>query len=310
MTTQAPNDCERMTVPEILKELELCTGRFPRRAMQQAVEQREAITPDLLRLLEEVAASPQSFAERKDYMLHIFAMFLLAQFREKRAYRPLITMFSAPGEIPFELAGDTVTEGLRQILASVYDGDPEPLRHLVEDGNVNEYVRAAAMETFVVLMVSNQMMRDDVVAYFRELFHGKLERTPAQPWNWLVSTVADLPAPELLEEVRTAYANRLVEEFFADLPSIEAELLKPGPPDRRGYEIITDAVAEMATWACFREKKPWSMNPKEPVSPPVATHPPQPRPPSATPVRRVKVGRNEPCPCGSGKKYKRCCGNN
>ncbi|MGH8058650.1 MAG: SEC-C metal-binding domain-containing protein, partial [Candidatus Entotheonellia bacterium] len=29
-----------------------------------------------------------------------------------------------------------------------------------------------------------------------------------------------------------------------------------------------------------------------------------------TPVRREgrKIGRNEPCPCGSGKKYKRCCG--
>jgi hypothetical protein len=26
------------------------------------------------------------------------------------------------------------------------------------------------------------------------------------------------------------------------------------------------------------------------------------------PVRSVKIGRNEPCPCGSGKKYKRCCG--
>jgi uncharacterized protein len=28
-------------------------------------------------------------------------------------------------------------------------------------------------------------------------------------------------------------------------------------------------------------------------------------------VRRAepKVGRNEPCPCGSGKKFKRCCGN-
>ena len=28
-------------------------------------------------------------------------------------------------------------------------------------------------------------------------------------------------------------------------------------------------------------------------------------------VRREeeKVGRNEPCPCGSGKKYKKCCGN-
>jgi uncharacterized protein len=23
---------------------------------------------------------------------------------------------------------------------------------------------------------------------------------------------------------------------------------------------------------------------------------------------KPKVGRNEPCPCGSGKKYKKCCG--
>ena len=27
------------------------------------------------------------------------------------------------------------------------------------------------------------------------------------------------------------------------------------------------------------------------------------------PVQRApKIGRNDPCPCGSGKKYKRCCG--
>ena len=25
-------------------------------------------------------------------------------------------------------------------------------------------------------------------------------------------------------------------------------------------------------------------------------------------VRDKKIGRNEPCPCGSGKKYKKCCG--
>jgi preprotein translocase subunit SecA len=29
----------------------------------------------------------------------------------------------------------------------------------------------------------------------------------------------------------------------------------------------------------------------------------------ATPVRTgPKVGRNDPCPCGSGKKHKQCCG--
>ena len=25
-------------------------------------------------------------------------------------------------------------------------------------------------------------------------------------------------------------------------------------------------------------------------------------------VKEVKIGRNDPCPCGSGKKYKNCCG--
>jgi SEC-C motif-containing protein len=35
-----------------------------------------------------------------------------------------------------------------------------------------------------------------------------------------------------------------------------------------------------------------------------------PEPPEHVPFRRAspKVGRNEPCPCGSGKKYKKCCG--
>ena len=29
---------------------------------------------------------------------------------------------------------------------------------------------------------------------------------------------------------------------------------------------------------------------------------------SKTVVKEDKIGRNEPCPCGSGKKYKKCCG--
>lgn len=29
---------------------------------------------------------------------------------------------------------------------------------------------------------------------------------------------------------------------------------------------------------------------------------------SKTVIKTKKVGRNEPCPCGSGKKYKNCCG--
>lgn len=31
---------------------------------------------------------------------------------------------------------------------------------------------------------------------------------------------------------------------------------------------------------------------------------------SGTVVKGKKIGRNDPCPCGSGKKYKKCCGAN
>ena len=31
---------------------------------------------------------------------------------------------------------------------------------------------------------------------------------------------------------------------------------------------------------------------------------------SGTIVKGPKIGRNDPCPCGSGKKYKKCCGKN
>ena len=31
---------------------------------------------------------------------------------------------------------------------------------------------------------------------------------------------------------------------------------------------------------------------------------------SHTVIKPPKVGRNDPCPCGSGKKYKKCCGKN
>jgi preprotein translocase subunit SecA len=38
--------------------------------------------------------------------------------------------------------------------------------------------------------------------------------------------------------------------------------------------------------------------------------PPRPEPQTVEPIRNLgqKVGRNDPCPCGSGKKFKNCCG--
>ncbi|NQS99935.1 MAG: SEC-C domain-containing protein, partial [Candidatus Omnitrophica bacterium] len=52
--------------------------------------------------------------------------------------------------------------------------------------------------------------------------------------------------------------------------------------------------------------------PKTDAQAPMPKAPPRPQTESPRPFKRDerKVGRNEPCPCGSGKKYKKCCGKN
>jgi len=306
-----------MTIPEILKELEPFTGRFPMKAMKAAVEQRDAITPELLRVVEAVADNPEDFARRDNYMVHLFALFLLAQFREKRAYPAIVKMFSAPGETPFDLAGDTVTEGLCQIFASVYDGNPALLQGLVESEEVNGFVRGAALNAFLVMEHTGLMPRAEVVEYFRSLFHGKLQRTHSYAWDELICAVADLPAPELLEEVRQAYQADLVDPNVADLAGIEQDIAAPEPGRHDRHYLITDAINEMEWWASFHpeDSRPRKLpKPKATAALPAFTAPPSSPFPASDPgsppfiIREPKIGRNEPCPCGSGRKYKKCCG--
>jgi hypothetical protein len=301
-----------MTIPEILKEMELCTGRFPMEAMRAAIEQREAITPELLRVLETVAENPTEFAPKMDYMLHLFALYLLAQFREQRAYAPIVKLFHAPGETTYKLVGDTVSEGLARIIGSVYNGDPTPLQRLVENQDADEFARSAALDAFQVLERTGQMPRDVVVNYYRSLFHGKLERMTSFVWDGLVAAAGDLPAPELLEEVRQAYRENLADPSVADFEDIERDMAAPNSRRPELQKLITDAIAEMEWWPAFRPKD-YQAEKQPEVETPIPTLPSPPPPPTSYEapkpyIRGPKIGPNDPCPCGSGKKYKKCCG--
>ena len=94
------------------------------------------------------------------------------------------TIFSQPGEIPFDLAGDTVTQDLGRILACVSNGDISGMTSLIENEQVNPYVRSAAMDGLLTLVVCGKRAREEIVAYFHQLFQ-KLERTPSQAWDSL-----------------------------------------------------------------------------------------------------------------------------
>src|ERR1035437_7121421 len=109
-----------MDILDILRQMERNDGYFARAAVTEALARRDEIVPELLRILEAVADDPQRYAKEPDYMALTYAMFLLAQFRETRACPLLVRIFSAPDETAFDLVGETVTEDLCNILASVW----------------------------------------------------------------------------------------------------------------------------------------------------------------------------------------------
>jgi len=288
-----------MDIPQILSHLERNDGHFPKAAIRQAIAHRDEIIPPLLQVLESVARDPQSFASDQKRMIHLYAMYLLAQFRDTRAYPLLVQIFSAPGELPMDLAGDTVTEDLGRILASVSDGDIRGITSLVENEQANEYVRSAALNGLLTLVACGKQTRDEVVAYFRRLF-STLARTPSNVWNSLASQCAALFPEEFLDDLRLAFRDELIESFYirwediVDALAVGREAAMKTLKER--YRLVDDVEEEMGWWACFEEnKRKWGM-PKVRFRPPAA------------PKAQVKVGRNEPCPCGSGKKFKRCCG--
>ncbi len=296
-----------MDVQEILSHLERIEDCFPEAAVREAVSRRDDIIPSLLEVLEAVARDPESFASGPDRVIHIYAMYLLAQFREPRAYPLLVKIFSAPGEVAFDLAGDVLTDDLGRILASVSDGDMGGMTSLMENEQANEYVRAAALDGLLTLVVCGRRSRDEMMNYFRGWFRT-LERRPSMAWDSLAAACADLCPVEVAEDLRKACDEGLINPGFITSEEVTEELAK-GPQatlarvkDR--YKLINDIVEEMEWWPCFHEDEEVFAD-DEDSSGPLLEDLEVPEPYRRT---QPKVGRNQLCPCGSGKKFKKCCG--
>ena len=299
-----------MEIQELLSRLDKHRGSFPQDLVAEAVARREEVIPILLETLEAIDNDPEPWLADQRRMVHIHAMYLLALFRETRAYPLLVRIFSRPGEFPFDLAGDVVTQDLGQILASVSGGDIGGMTALIENEQANEYVRAVALDGMVSLVATGQRTRDEVTTYFLQLFQ-KWERNPGAHWDGLANVCADLWPQETFRELRRAYTEGLVDTWSIDWQDIEdaLEMGKQAAMQRARYRepLITDMARAMGWMQCFHSTDSDDESQTELeeswMNPPSSDYVPM-------PIRRTapKVGRNEPCPCGSGRKFKKCCG--
>ncbi len=273
--------------------------------MLEAVARREESIPHLLAALERIAANADGVSP--DYMLHMYALHLLAQFRESRALEPAVRIARSP--LVDDLVGDTITEGLGAILASVSGGDPRPIQELIEDDAADEFARGAGLTALGAMYRAQMLSREDFSAYLGHLLDSRLRREPTHVWDALIGVCTDQGMPEHLDAIRAAFEEGLADPGYEALSSVEKRLHTGDVKDfdLEPYRLIDDTIAEMSWWDCFNEKAAeeelWDEDRDDFVLPLPSNRV------DPLPVQRSgpKVGRNAPCPCGSGKKYKKCC---
>jgi len=311
-----------MTTAEILEHFKLYKEKFPREAVEAAIAtegaQREELTLELLRAIERSIDEAEVVAYDGKYTVHFYAMYLLAQFRDTRAYPLVLRLALLPSELLDELCGDFVTETLGRVLASVCGGELAGIKSLIENPEADEWARSAGLTSLVALVVEGAKSREEMIGYFASLFRGGLERRPSFVWTKLAACTCDLWPQELMPEIEQAFADGLIGEFSMTMKDVQRDLAKgPGgsrvyDPRNPHYRFIRDTVKDFGSWACFQPKKAKrdSLTVTAPdVALPGAAEASSPFEAIWKPAPQlvVKVGRNEPCPCGSGKKYKKCC---
>ncbi|HEX4999835.1 MAG TPA: DUF1186 domain-containing protein [Terriglobia bacterium] len=292
-----------MDVPEILQRIERVTGRFEQEAVEAALAKREEVTPQLLGILQHTFENAKRLADDGHSMAHLYAMFLLSQFREPQAYPHLLRLCALPGDVLDSLCGDFITETLGRALASVCAGNTNGIRSVIENEDAGEWVRGAALDGLVTLVAEGVTERDATVQYFGQLFRT-LRREPSETWNSLVAATCDLYPEELIEEIKQAYRDDLIDPFNISMKDVMHDLglgrqraLARLASDRH-HQFITDTIREFGSWYCFHRDEGSSDEANVARKEILASTHSRPAP---------KIGRNDPCPCGSGRKFKKCC---
>jgi hypothetical protein len=303
-----------LTPEQIWERIAWSCHKVPLDEFNAVRQHRDRIVPMMLGTLREVAADPERFEAETAYHGHEYALLLLAELRVQAAFPAIVEFLHAIAGLEEGLLGDMTTEDLPAILASTFDGRVDLLKRLVEDDALDELVRGAALVAMASLVLHGRIDRTELISYVGRLI-AELPRDPSLLWNNVASVILDLR----LHEHRQALCGLLDEDVFEEgwiqRGDIEQEFAEDSDPKRhRAYRLIEDVGAEVNRIPWYGSKA-WSDEDHSDAEDEwdgddCCEGPAEGDETIQVPYVReeAKVGRNDPCPCGSGKKHKKCCG--
>ena len=237
--------------------------------------------PDLIRMATDLdlhnlrQESPEVWAP-----LHAWRA--LAQLRAVEAVNPLVLLFEQLKD------DDWLPEELPTVLSMIGPGAIPTLERFLADHRVEELSRISIPACLVRMAEDHPGDREACLGVLvRQL--EKFETNGPALNGFLIIGLIDLGATQAIGLIRQAFSENQVDlSILGDVEDAEIEMglrtnrSTPRPRlDLLGHPLDMDSFAGDAVFDDAIRKFP---------------------------VRHaVKVGRNAPCPCGSGKKFKKCC---
>lgn len=284
---------------DIIKELYIDDGKFQYEAVKRARENKGKINQYLL---DEISDIIQNLGTDGVAPLFLdYAIYLLAEFREKRLFLLLIDLLDRPFVNTLDCIGMGIMDKLPSIMASVFDGHFEGMERILENKDIDGYCKARVMSFYQYCYKQDLIKKDDLIAYLRKLV--KLyDYNDDWMYQEIMSLVADLHIIEMIEDVKVMFSYNVInlryrggyDDFIDDIFNYDDIYVEK-------INLVESVEKSMTWWNCFSDKEEESSVDYDKVFDAFQ------KIIEKDVVSYQKVGRNDLCPCGSGKKYKKCC---
>ncbi len=225
--------------------------------------------------------------------------------RDSLSFQPLLRLLRRPEEELERLLGDAATITLPRIVAGTFDGDAEALCAAILDPCISDHIRFDLFGTLAFLTWDGRIDRDTTIRFLERFDTEKLGGDAEFVWSGWANAILLLRLRDFLPRVERAWSEGRMDETFEtrdewlrlfERADDEAELEQCFVAG--GYGYIGDVYEELTQFsgasddllADDSDLDRWALGIPSPAESPWRD-----------------VGRNDPCPCGSGKKFKKCC---
>ena len=162
-----------------------------------------------------------------------------------------------------------------------------------------------------MLALRGDLDRSEAERFLRDAFFDLVPQACCYVWQGWQSAIAMLGQSNLVPLVRKAFDQGFIDESWLGFDDFQQDLKNAiEHPDEFSnsndgpYTLFGDAIDEFSTWYGFSDQYEEDRARRKRQADAERELAVQSQP-YANPFKGV--GRNDPCPCGSGKKFKKCC---